>query len=288
MIDGRAIAAEVRAEVATGVREHVGAGGRVPHLTAVLVGDDPASHTYVRGKTRASDEVGISTDTLELPADTTSDQLLERLAALNASEAVSGVIVQLPLPPQLDPGVVTRALDPAKDVDGLHPQNLGLLLQGTPRFVPGTPAGVQQLLLRSGYDPGGKRVVIVGRSTLVGRPLAALLANKAEGANATVTIAHTGTVDLASLTREADILVVAAGRPQIVTAAMVRPGAVVIDVGINRVEDRSRRRGYRLVGDVDYEAVSEVAGAITPVPGGVGPMTVAMLLDNTLRAARGA
>lgn len=287
IIDGEAIAAEIRDEVAAGVRAIVQRGGRPPHLTAILVGDDPASHSYVRGKARDCEAVGISSETLTLPAETTIEELLARIAALNADPAVSGMIVQLPLPDALDDATATRAVDPAKDVDGLHPENLGLLLRGDPRFVPATPAGVQQMLLRSGHDPAGKRVVIVGRSTLVGRPLAMLLANKAAGANATVTVAHTGTADLAATTRQAEILIVAAGRPRMVTAEMVAPGAVVIDVGINRVDDASRKRGYRLVGDVDFDAVSQVAGAITPVPGGVGPLTRAMLLVNTVRAASG-
>ena len=285
IIDGEAIAAEIRDEVAADVRAIVQRGGPPPHLTAILVGDDPASHSYVRGKARDCEAVGISSETLTLPAETTIEDLLARIAALNADPAVSGMIVQLPLPDALDDAAATRAVDPAKDVDGLHPENLGLLLRGEPRFVPATPAGVQQMLLRSGHDPAGKRVVIVGRSTLVGRPLAMLLANKAAGANATVTVAHTGTADLAATTREAEILIVAAGRPRMVTAEMVAPGAVVIDVGINRVDDASRKRGYRLVGDVDFDAVSQVAGAISPVPGGVGPLTRAMLLVNTVRAA---
>ncbi len=284
IIDGNAIAAEVRAGVAEQVRSRLAAGGRQPHLTVVLVGDDPASHTYVRNKTRACDEVGISGDTLELPASASMDELLARIEELNASPRVSGILVQMPLPPQLDEGAAMLAIDPRKDVDGLHPESLGRLLAGAPRFVPATPSGVQQLLLRSGHDPAGKRVVIVGRSTLVGKPLAMLLANKAEGANATVTIAHTGTAGLGAVTREAEILVVAAGRPNTITSEMVRPGAVVIDVGMNRVDDTSRKRGYRLAGDVDFEPVSQIASAITPVPGGVGPMTVAMLLVNTLRA----
>ena len=287
IIDGNAIAAEVRAEVAERLRLHLVDGGPRPHLTAVLVGDDPASRTYVLNKTRACDEVGIASDTLELPATTSMDDLLAHIGELNDSPQVSGILVQMPLPPQLDERAAMQAVDPRKDVDGLHPQSLGRLLAGEPRFVPATPLGVQQLLLRSGHDPAGKRVVIVGRSTLVGRPLAMLLANKAEGANATVTIAHTGTADLGAVTREAEILVVAAGRPSTVTAEMVRPGAVVIDVGINRVDDASRKRGYRLVGDVEFEGVSKVSSAITPVPGGVGPMTVAMLLVNTMRAVEG-
>ena len=285
VIDGAAIAAEIRAEVADRVRAHLAAGGATPQLTAVLVGDDPASATYVRNKARACEEVGLDAQTLTPPADISQAELLEIVRGLNADPVVSGILVQLPLPPQLDERTVTEAVDPAKDVDGLHPVNLGRLVQGQPHLVPATPAGVQQLLLRTGAHPEGKRVVVVGRSTLVGKPLALLLGQKAEGANATVTLAHTGTSDLGAATREAEILVVAAGRPNTVTAEMVRPGAVVIDVGTNRVDDATRKRGWRLAGDVDFEGVSQVASAITPVPGGVGPMTIAMLLVNTLRAA---
>ncbi len=285
IIDGNAIAAEIRGEVAARVRAHVDAGGAVPHLTAVLVGDDPASATYVRNKARACAEAGIDAQTLTPSADISQDDLLDIVRGLNADPAVSGILVQLPLPDHIDERAITEAVDPDKDVDGLHPVNLGRLVQGQPHLVPATPAGVQQILLRTGNDPAGKRVVVIGRSTLVGKPLALLLGQKAEGANATVTLAHTGTTDLAAVAREADILVVAAGRPNTVTAEMVRPGAVVIDVGTNRVDDATRKRGWRLAGDVEFEGVSAVAGAITPVPGGVGPMTIAMLLVNTLRAA---
>lgn len=285
IIDGNAIAAEIRGEVAARVSAHVDAGGAVPHLTAVLVGDDAASATYVRNKARACAEAGIDARTLTPSADISQDELLEIVRELNADPAVSGILVQLPLPPHIDERAITEAVDPDKDVDGLHPVNLGRLVQGQPHLVPATPAGVQQILLRTGNDPGGKRVVVIGRSTLVGKPLALLLGQKAEGANATVTLAHTGTTDLAAVAREADVLVVAAGRPNTVTAEMVRPGAVVIDVGTNRVDDATRKRGWRLTGDVEFEGVSQVARAITPVPGGVGPMTIAMLLVNTLRAA---
>ena len=285
IIDGNAIAAEIRGEVATRVRAHVDSGGAVPHLTAVLVGDDAASATYVRNKARACAEAGIDARTLTPSADISQDALLDIVRELNADPSVSGILVQLPLPPHIDERAITEAVDPDKDVDGLHPVNLGRLVQGQPHLVPATPAGVQQILLRTGNDPAGKRVVVVGRSTLVGKPLALLLGQKAEGANATVTLAHTGTTDLGAVAREADILVVAAGRPNTVTAEMVRPGAVVIDVGTNRVDDATRKRGWRLTGDVEFEGVSQVAGAITPVPGGVGPMTIAMLLVNTLRAA---
>jgi methylenetetrahydrofolate dehydrogenase (NADP+)/methenyltetrahydrofolate cyclohydrolase len=274
--------------VAAEVAAHLAAGGRRPHLSVILVGDDPASATYVRGKTAACAEVGITTDTLELPGVTGQAALLAEVARLNADAGVSGILVQTPLPAGVDERAVMAALDPAKDVDGLHPVSLGRLVQGAPGLVPCTPAGVQQILLRSGIDPAGARVVIVGRSMLVGMPLALLLAAKAPGGNATVTVAHTATRDLGAVTREAEILVAAAGRPGTITAAMVRPGATVIDVGTTRVEAPERKRGFRLAGDVEFEAVAEVAGAITPVPGGVGPMTIAMLLRNTLRAERDA
>lgn len=286
IIDGRAIAEEVRAEVAREVEAHVAAGGTRPHLSVVLVGDDPASAIYVRSKGRAAGEAGITSDEIILPATTPEAELLERLEALNADDGVHGILVQMPLPDQISVDRVLDTLSPAKDVDGLTSVSLGRLLAGRPRFVPATPSGIQQMLLRSGIDPEGRRVVVVGRSILVGRPLAALLSMKAPGANATVTMAHTGTRDLAAATREAEILVVAAGRPNTITAEMVRPGATVIDVGTNRIDAPERKSGSRLVGDVDFEAVREVAGAITPVPGGVGPMTIAMLLVNTLEAAR--
>ena len=285
IIDGVAIAAEVRAEVAAGVRAFVAAGRRAPHLSVVLVGDDPASHTYVRNKGAAAVEVGMTSDTIRMPATATQADVMAEVARLNADPTVSGILVQSPLPSGLDEIAAMSSIDPEKDVDGLHPVSLGRLVQGEPVMVPCTPAGVQQLLLRSGVDPAGARVVVVGRSMLVGKPAALLLGNKAPGGNATVTLAHTATRDLPSVTREAEILVVAAGRPNTVTAEMVRPGAVVIDVGTNRVVAPERKSGFRLVGDVDFEAVREVAAAITPVPGGVGPMTIAMLLANTLKAA---
>lgn len=287
IIDGIAIAAAVRADVAVEVAAYVAAGARPPHLSVILAGDDPASHVYVSHKGRACEEVGMTSETITMPATVTQAEVLAEVARLNADPNVSGILVQMPLPKQVDELTVMRALDARKDVDGLSPENLGLLLQGEPFHPPATPSGVLEMLRREGIDPAGKRVVIVGRSVLVGRPLAMLLANKAPGANATVTIAHTGTSDLAAVTREADILVAAMGRARAITADMVKPGAVVIDVGMNQIEDATRKSGRRLVGDVDYVAVSEVASAITPVPGGVGPMTIAMLLVNTLRAARG-
>ena len=286
IIDGVAIAAEVRAEVAAGVSALKESAGVTPGLAVVLVGDDPASATYVRNKGRAATEAGIAARDVRLPADTSQQELLERVAELNDDDSVHGMIVQLPLPSHLDERTVTEAIDPRKDADGLHPMNVGRLVAGMPRFVPATPAGVQQMLLRSGHDPEGANVVICGRSEIVGKPLAVLLMQRMEGANATVTVCHTRTRDLADITRRADILVAAVGIPHFVTGDMVRDGAVVIDVGINRVDAPERRRGWRLVGDVDFDAVSRRAAAITPVPGGVGPMTIAMLLDNTLKAAR--
>lgn len=284
IIDGQAIAAKVRREL-QGRIVALKARGVTPGLAAVLVGDNPASVSYVRGKAKACAEIGIDAETVRLPADISEEALLGTIADLNADPRFHGIIVQLPLPPHLDGERATRAVAPEKDVDGLHPLNLGLLMRGEGVLLPATPSGVQQLLVRSGHDPAGKHVVIAGRSNLVGKPLANILMQKAPGANATVTVCHTGTPDLAAITRQADILIAAMGRPRAITAEMVRPGAVVIDVGINRIEDPSRRGGYRLVGDVDFDAVAAVAGAITPVPGGVGPMTVAMLLVNTVTAA---
>jgi methylenetetrahydrofolate dehydrogenase (NADP+)/methenyltetrahydrofolate cyclohydrolase len=286
ILDGQALAKEVRGEVAAGVVE-MGENHQVtPGLAAVLVGDDPASAVYVRNKRRACDEVGMFIETFALPASTSQNELLELVDRLNQDSRFHGILVQLPLPDQIDQYTMIEALDPRKDVDGIHPFNAGQLLQGRAAFVPGTPAGIQQLLLRNGYDPAGRDVVVCGRSEIVGKPLAALLMQRQSGANATVTVCHTRTTDLEAHTRRADILVAAIGQPNAVTADMVKDGAVVIDVGINRVDDPTRRRGYRLVGDVDFEAVSEKAEAITPVPGGVGPMTIASLLVNTLAAAR--
>jgi methylenetetrahydrofolate dehydrogenase (NADP+)/methenyltetrahydrofolate cyclohydrolase len=285
IIDGKAIAADIRAEVAERVRRLKEERGVVPAQAFVLVGDNPASISYVRGKGQACEEAGILSQTIHLPESTSEAELLELIAKLNADPKVHGLIVQLPVPPHIDEQRATAAIAPEKDVDGLHPMNVGRLFKGDPYLLPCTPAGVVELLIRSGHPPDGKHVVICGRSNLVGRPLAAILIQKRKGANATVTICHTGTKDLAYYTRQADILVAAMGAPRAITGDMVREGTVVIDVGINRVEDASRKAGYRLVGDVDFEAVAEKAAAISPVPGGVGPMTVAMLLTNTLKAA---
>lgn len=284
IIDGKAIAAQVRAEVKAEVEAWVQAGHRPPYLAVILVGDNPASASYVRGKTKAAAEVGIASDTLHFDTSISEAELLAEIARLNDDEGVDGILVQLPLPDHIDPSRVLNAIRPDKDVDGFHPINAGRLLLGEPGFVPATPAGILELLRRSGIETTGKHAVVVGRSNIVGRPLAALLLHR--GIDATVTVCHSRTRDLAALTRTADILVAAIGRPRYITADMVREGAVVIDVGINRVDDPSHPRGYRLVGDVDFEAVAEKAGWITPVPGGVGPMTIALLLRNTLYAAQ--
>ena len=286
LIDGKEMAAQVRAEVADGVRRLLADASITPGLAAVLVGEDPGSAVYVRNKIRACQEVGILTETFHLETAVPETQVIALVQDLNADPRFHGILVQLPLPDTITERHVIATIDPAKDVDGLHPLNGGLLLQGKPRFVPATPAGIQQMLLRSGHDPAGKHVVVCGRSNIVGKPLATLLFQKAPGANATVTLCHTGTRDLDAITRQADILVAAMGSPQLITGDMVKPGAVVIDVGINRVDDPSAARGYRLVGDVDFDSVAAVAAAISPVPGGVGPMTIAMLLSNTLRSAR--
>ena len=283
LIDGKAVAAAVRAEVAEGAEAFAQAHGRRPALRVVLVGENPASQSYVRGKTRAAAEAGIDAETLLRPADLPEADLLTLIGTLNADPAVDGILVQLPLPDHIDEAAVIRAVDPAKDVDGFHPVSVGKLVLGEDTLEPCTPAGIVELLRRTGVETKGAHAVVLGRSNIVGKPMASLLLRR--GLDCTVTVCHSRTRDLAGITRQADILVAAIGRPEFVTADMVKPGATVIDVGINRVEDATRERGYRLVGDVDFEAVSEVAGAITPVPGGVGPMTIAMLLANTLRAA---
>ena len=286
ILDGKALAEEIRGEVATGVAEMQQKHSVIPGLAAVLVGDDPASAIYVRNKRRACEEVGMVNDTFLMPADSTNEQVLARVQALNKDPRFHGILVQLPMPPQIDERLIIESLDPTKDVDGLHPFNVGKLAQGRADFVPGTPAGIQQILLRNGHDPAGANVVVCGRSDIVGKPMALLLMQRADGANATVTVCHTRTKNLADITRQADILVAAIGLPSTITADMVKEGAVVIDVGINRVDDASQKRGYRLEGDVDFDGVSKKASAITPVPGGVGPMTIAMLLVNTLTATR--
>ena len=286
IIDGKEVAAKVHEEVAAGVTEYREQHGSAPGLTVVLVGDDPASHSYVKGKERACERVGISSETILRDASITQEELIDIVNDLNNDSKVHGILLQLPLPDHIDDAAVIHATDPMKDVDGLHPENAGLLALGEPRFAPATPLGVQRMLLEEGVEMKGARVVIVGRSKLVGMPLALLLLQKGPGANSTVTVCHTGTTNIAAETRRADVLIAAAGFPGTVTADMVKPGAVVIDVGVSRVDDPTRKRGYRLTGDVEFDSVSEVASAITPVPGGVGPMTIAMLLVNVLQAAK--
>jgi methylenetetrahydrofolate dehydrogenase (NADP+)/methenyltetrahydrofolate cyclohydrolase len=284
LIEGKVIGAAIREELRSRIAA-LASRGVTPGLAVVLVGEDPASVSYVQSKMEASTEVGMAGETVRIPADVGEPELLDLIDQLNRDRRYHGIIVQLPLPPQIDAERVTGAVLPDKDVDGLHPANQGRLLRGEPGPRPCTPAGIQEMLVRSGNDPSGKHVVICGRSNLVGKPLAAILMQKAPGANATVTVCHTGTPHLASFTRQADIVVAAMGRPATITADMVGEGAVVIDVGTNRVDDATRKRGWRLVGDVDFEGVRDKAKAITPVPGGVGPMTVTMLLANTVAAA---
>ncbi len=276
VIDGKLIAERTRAEAAAGALELKARTGVVPHLAAVLVGDDPASAVYVRNKQIACEKAGFKSTLHRLPASTAQAELLALVQSLNADPGVHGILVQLPLPKGIDTTLILDAVLPAKDVDGFHPENVGLMQQGRPRFLPCTPAGVMRMLQVSGIETSGKHAVVIGRSDIVGKPMAALLSQK--GADATVTLCHSRTRDIGAYCRAADILVAAIGIPQFVKGDMVKPGAVVIDVGINRVNDK-------LVGDVDYVPAAQVASAITPVPGGVGPMTIAMLLANTLRAA---
>ncbi len=277
LIDGKAISAAVREEVKTDAAEFSEQSGVTPHLAAVLVGDDPASAVYVRNKERACEKCGLKSTLHRLPAETTQAELAHLVDQLNSDASVHGILVQLPLPDHLDSTPILDAILPAKDVDGFHAENVGLMLQGRPRFLPCTPHGVMKMLEYEGIETSGKHAVIIGRSDIVGKPMAGLLVQR--GADATVTICHSRTADIAAITRQADILVAAVGIPEFVKADMVKPGAVVIDVGINRVNDK-------LVGDVEFAATAEIASAITPVPGGVGPMTIAMLLRNTLEAAR--
>jgi methylenetetrahydrofolate dehydrogenase (NADP+)/methenyltetrahydrofolate cyclohydrolase len=284
ILDGQSLAQAVRDEVRSEIEDWTASGHRAPFLSAVLVGDNPASKAYVRGKEKDAAEVGIETDTHHLDADTSQQELLDLVSDLNAAPSIDGILVQLPLPDHIEEHTVIDAVDPSKDVDGFHPENLGRLLRGTPRYIPATPFGIMEMLSRSDIDPEGMDAVIVGRSNIVGKPLANLLLRRT--ANATVTVCHSRTQDLAAHTRRADLLVAAAGQATFIGAPMVKEDAVVIDVGINRVDDPSADRGYRLVGDVDFEAVRPKARRITPVPGGVGLMTRAMLLKNTLKAAR--
>ena len=286
LIDGKRIAAEIRQEVKEDVDELRGRG-ITPGLAVVLVGDNPASAVYVRMKAKACEEAGIYSRVIRLPAETGQDELEGVVDELNADGDIHGMLVQLPLPEQIREADIIYRIDPSKDVDGFHPVTVGRMVIGDPSaFRPATPAGVIELLMRTGNDPAGKRITIVGRSNIVGKPLAILLSQKMKGGNATVTLAHSRTPDLPAVLREGDILVAAIGVPEFVRAEAVKPGAVVIDVGVNRVDDPGSEKGYKLVGDVAFDEVSEVASAITPVPGGVGPMTIAMLLTNCIKAAR--
>lgn len=286
IIDGKKIAAAIQQEL-VGRIQKLKERGITPGLAAVLVGDNPASAIYVQSKARKCEELGLFSETMRLPQDTSENTLLQRLHALNADARIHGILVQLPLPPQIRERVVLEAVAPEKDVDGFHPVSRGRLQLGEETFAPCTPAAVQELIKRSGFSANGRHVVILGRSQIVGLPLALLLAQKNPDANATVTICHSATRNLAELTSRADILVAAIGRANFVTADMVRREAVVIDVGINRLEDANSPKGYRVVGDVDFDRVREKAAAITPVPGGVGPMTIMMLMQNTVLAAEG-
>lgn len=286
VIDGKQIAAEIRQEVKERVAE-LKSKGVTPGLSVVLVGENPASAVYVRMKAKACEETGIKSEVIKMSTETSQEELEAVVDRLNADESVHGILVQLPLPDQIIEQDIIFRIAPEKDVDGFHPVSVGRMMIGdATAFRPATPAGVIELLMRTGNDPSGKRVVIVGRSNVVGKPLAVLLSQKAKGGNATVTLAHSRTPDLPGILRDADILVAAIGVPEFVKADAVKPGAVVIDVGVNRVDDPSTEKGYRLVGDVAYDEVSQIASAITPVPGGVGPMTIAMLLTNCVQAAR--
>jgi len=285
IIDGKQVAQEIRAELKAEV-SRLKQEGIVPGLGVILVGDDPASKSYVTAKEKACAEIGLYSDDNRLPADTSQEELLRLVRSMNENPRIHGILVQLPLPKHLDESQVLLAIDPAKDVDGFHPTNVGKMVVGEKAFLPCTPHGVVQLLVRSGVKIEGAHVVVVGRSNIVGKPVANMLLQKKENANATVTVCHTRTRDIGYFTRQADIIIAAAGRPNTITADMVKDGAVVIDVGVNRVDDPSKKKGYRLVGDVDFEAVKEKASLITPVPGGVGPMTITMLLYNTVQSAK--
>ena len=285
IIDGKQVAADMRAELKEKVAELKGQG-ITPGLAVVLVGDDPASKSYVTAKERACEEIGIYSDDNRLPADTTEADLLTLVEKLNKDPKINGILVQLPLPKHIDENRILLAIDPAKDVDGFHPVNVGKMVVGQEAYLPCTPHGIIQLLIRNNVKLEGAEVVVVGRSNIVGKPIANLLIQKAPTGNATVTVCHTRTKNMAEHVKRADIIIAAAGWPNTVTADMVKDGAVVIDVGVNRAEDATKKNGYRLVGDVDFEAVKEKASLITPVPGGVGPMTITMLLYNTVQSAK--
>jgi methylenetetrahydrofolate dehydrogenase (NADP+) / methenyltetrahydrofolate cyclohydrolase len=285
ILSGTEIAKEIREDLKTEIAELKAKHNIVPGLVTILVGSDPASQSYVGSKERTSLALGIYSERKDVPVETTQDELLKMIAKYNKDPKIDGILVQLPLPKHIDEKEVLYAIDPKKDVDAFHPFNVGKLMIGEPDFLPCTPNGIQEMIIRSGVDTNGAEVVVVGRSNIVGKPIANMMMQKARGANATVTVVHTGTKDMAAHTKRADILIVAAGRPKAITADMVKKGAVVIDVGVNRI-GMSQSGKAILVGDVDFEAIKEIAGAITPVPGGVGPMTITMLMKNTVRAAK--
>jgi len=285
LIDGKLIAADIKAEVRRGADELRQARGITPGLAFILVGNDPGSEVYVRSKGKACEEMGFRSVTERRPASCTEEEILALIAGFNADPALHGILVQLPLPPHINEQRVIEAIDFRKDVDGFHPVNVGKLVLGIPCLRPCTPAGILELLARSGNDPGGKHAVVVGRSNIVGKPVAGMLMQKHRGANAAVTVVHTGVKEIAPFVRQADIVIAAMGKPRSITGGMLKPGCVVIDVGMNRIPDPSTKTGTRLVGDVDFASAALVASAITPVPGGVGLMTIAMLMKNTLQAA---
>ena len=286
LLDGKKTSQDIKQEIAVEVKNRKEKGLKIPHLAAVIVGNDGASMTYVNSKVKSCQQIGFNSTLIELPEDTTEEQLLHEIDALNEDADIDGFIVQLPLPKQIDEQKVLMAVDPDKDVDGFHPVNVGKMTLDLPAFLPATPAGIMELLERYEIETSGKNVVVIGRSHIVGRPMSILLSQKRKVGNATVTITHSRTKDLASITREADIVVAALGMAEFLTGDMVKDGVTIIDVGITRVPDETKKRGYRLAGDVHFESVSKKASYITPVPGGVGPMTIAMLLKNTLKACQ--
>jgi methylenetetrahydrofolate dehydrogenase (NADP+)/methenyltetrahydrofolate cyclohydrolase len=285
ILDGKQLAANMRADIAKQVADLKAKQGITPGLGVILIGVDPASTSYVTAKEKACEEAGMHSEDVRVPAETTQEEALNLVRKMNADPRIHGILVQLPLPKHIDEAAVINAIAPEKDVDGFTPINVGRMMIGETCFLPCTPNGIIQMLISAGIETSGKHAVVIGRSNIVGKPVAHLLMRKAKGGNATVTVCHTGTKDLTSFTQQADILVVAAGRPNTVTGAMVKPGAVIIDVGVNRIPDATKKNGFRLVGDVDFDSAAQVASLITPVPGGVGPMTITMLLYNTLESA---
>jgi methylenetetrahydrofolate dehydrogenase (NADP+)/methenyltetrahydrofolate cyclohydrolase len=285
ILDGKQLAANMRADIAKQVAALKATRGITPGLGVILIGLDPASTSYVTAKEKACEEAGMHSEDVRVPAETTQAEALALVQKMNADPCIHGILVQLPLPKHIDEAAVINAIAPEKDVDGFTPINVGRMMIGETCFLPCTPNGIIQMLISAGIETSGKHAVVIGRSNIVGKPVAHLLMRKAKGGNATVTVCHTGTKDLASFTKQADILVVAAGRPNTVTGDMVKPGAVIIDVGVNRIPDATKKNGFRLVGDVDFDSAAQVASLITPVPGGVGPMTITMLLYNTLESA---